>query len=76
MGARSREGPIKAKVTDVIDGIYAVTWPEEFAPKSVTFSLTDGSWIGKRPPKVKEFVILEDIGERDGGYRANKAYLS
>ena len=70
--------PSKAKVTSVIPtgkhGPYAVAVLEtQGLFGSITFSLGQDVWKEGKEPSPGDFVALEDIRERRGGWRSGKA---
>ena len=53
---------------------YAVCLSESFPRnESITFTINSQTWKGTHTPQVAETVMLEDVHEMRGGWRAEKA---
>ena len=75
---KARDAPEKAKVTSVVTkgkhGPYAVAFLESKRLKgSITFSLAPEIWSEKRQPSPGEFVALQGIHQKKGGWRSEEA---
>jgi hypothetical protein len=72
------DGPYEAVVLNICDGehgSYAVAKIEkgEHAGQTLTFTAGAPVWTEDGPPTKGDKVILEDVHERTGGFRAERA---
>ncbi len=72
------DGPYEAVVLNICQGEhgpYAVAKIEkgEHTGHTLTFSVDAQVWTEDRPPRKGDKVILEDVHERTGGFRAERA---
>lgn len=72
----TRDGPIEAKVTNIVCSpkgrTYVVTVSEQIEGSSITFDLS--IWAETSPPEPGDHVILKDVRQRDRGLRAHQAH--
>lgn len=70
-----RDGPIEAKVTNIIKNRkgrdYVVTVSEQIEGSSITFDLS--IWEESSQPQPGDHVVLNDVRQRDHGFRAYQA---